>query len=251
MPTRWFVRRWSARTTTSCRSSASSFPPITRTNTSSPLRWPPRQSMDYPADKLNVWLLDDGGTDQEVQRQGSCQGRSRPPAARFLAGPLCAARRHLSDAQAQRARQSRQHEQCAGPCEGRYRRRVRRRSCALPVGLLRETVRGYFAQDQAPGPDAAHQPQSIRSRRTCAPSTRCRPRTKCSTASRSAAIDKWDDYLLLRFAALLPRRSALETTGGFSGITITEDCETAFELHSKGWNSVYVGTSSADRRPAA
>jgi cellulose synthase (UDP-forming) len=28
--------------------------------------------------------------------------------------------------------------------------------------------------------------------------------------------------------------------GGFSGITITEDCETALELHAGGWNSIYV-----------
>jgi hypothetical protein len=29
-------------------------------------------------------------------------------------------------------------------------------------------------------------------------------------------------------------------TNGFSGITVTEDCETAFELHRAGWTSVYV-----------
>src|SRR4029453_8005243 len=33
---------------------------------------------------------------------------------------------------------------------------------------------------------------------------------------------------------------ALDEVGGFSGMTITEDCETALELHSRGWNSLYV-----------
>ena len=32
----------------------------------------------------------------------------------------------------------------------------------------------------------------------------------------------------------------MRVTGGFSGESITEDCETALELHSKGWNSIYV-----------
>lgn len=36
------------------------------------------------------------------------------------------------------------------------------------------------------------------------------------------------------------RRRALESVGGFAGVTIAEDCETALELHANGWNSVYV-----------
>ena len=52
-------------------------------------------------------------------------------------------------------------------------------------------------------------------------------------------LDKWNGSFFCGSAALL-RRAALETTGGFSGITITEDCETAFELHAKGWTSVFV-----------
>ena len=45
--------------------------------------------------------------------------------------------------------------------------------------------------------------------------------------------------LLLRLGGGDPPRGA-EEVGGFSGITITEDCETALELHSRGWNSLYV-----------
>ena len=46
--------------------------------------------------------------------------------------------------------------------------------------------------------------------------------------------------VLLRLRGAAAARSALETTNGFSGITVTEDCETAFELHRTGWTSVYV-----------
>ena len=52
-------------------------------------------------------------------------------------------------------------------------------------------------------------------------------------------LDKWDASFFCGSAAVL-RREALETTNGFSGVSITEDAETALELHSKGWDSVYV-----------
>lgn len=52
-------------------------------------------------------------------------------------------------------------------------------------------------------------------------------------------LDKWNSSFFCGSAAVL-RREALAETGGFHGISITEDCETAVALHSKGWNSVYV-----------
>ncbi len=39
-------------------------------------------------------------------------------------------------------------------------------------------------------------------------------------------LDKWNGSFFCGSAALL-RRTALDEAGGFSGITITEDCETA------------------------
>ncbi len=53
-------------------------------------------------------------------------------------------------------------------------------------------------------------------------------------------LDKWNGSFFCGSAALL-RRRALDAVGGFSGITITEDCETALDLHGKGWTSAYVG----------
>ena len=52
-------------------------------------------------------------------------------------------------------------------------------------------------------------------------------------------LDKWNGSFFCGSAAVL-RRAALNQTGGFSGLTVTEDCETAFELHRSGWTSVYV-----------
>lgn len=52
-------------------------------------------------------------------------------------------------------------------------------------------------------------------------------------------LDKWNAAFFCGSAALL-KRDALQETNGFSGLSITEDCETALELHSRGWRSVYV-----------
>ena len=79
----------------------------------------------------------------------------------------------------------------------------------------------------------------IRSSAICAPSRRCRPRTRCSTASSSAASTSGTPpSSAARRRCSAARRST--TPSGFSGVSITEDCETALELHSRGWNSVYV-----------
>ena len=52
-------------------------------------------------------------------------------------------------------------------------------------------------------------------------------------------LDKWDASFFCGSAAVL-RREALAENGGFNGVSITEDCETALELHARGWRSIYV-----------
>jgi cellulose synthase (UDP-forming) len=53
-------------------------------------------------------------------------------------------------------------------------------------------------------------------------------------------LDFWEASFFCGSAAVL-RRAALDEVGGFTGQTITEDAETALELHSRGWKSVYYG----------
>jgi cellulose synthase (UDP-forming) len=52
-------------------------------------------------------------------------------------------------------------------------------------------------------------------------------------------LDFWDSSFFCGSAAVL-RRSALEMVGGLTGDSITEDAETALELHARGLKSVYV-----------
>ena len=52
-------------------------------------------------------------------------------------------------------------------------------------------------------------------------------------------LDSWNASYFCGSAAVM-RRSYLEEVGGMSGQSITEDAETAFELHRRGYRSVYV-----------
>jgi cellulose synthase (UDP-forming) len=52
-------------------------------------------------------------------------------------------------------------------------------------------------------------------------------------------LDLWNASFFCGSAGILKRRH-LEEIGGFLGETITEDCETAYALHSRGYNSVYI-----------
>lgn len=52
-------------------------------------------------------------------------------------------------------------------------------------------------------------------------------------------LDFWNSSYFCGSAALL-RRKYLEEIGGVAGETITEDAETALELHARGYNSAYV-----------
>jgi cellulose synthase (UDP-forming) len=52
-------------------------------------------------------------------------------------------------------------------------------------------------------------------------------------------LDFWNASFFCGSAAIL-RRTALMEVGGISGETITEDAETALNLHSRGWHSAYI-----------
>lgn len=52
-------------------------------------------------------------------------------------------------------------------------------------------------------------------------------------------LDFWQSSFFCGSAAVL-RRKAIDEVGGFCGVTITEDSETALLLHSRGWRSHYI-----------
>lgn len=197
------------------------------------------KSMDYPADRLRVWLLDDGGT---LQKRNSADVReSETAVARHaLLTDLC---RQLGANYLTRERN--EHAKAGNLNNGLAHSQgqliaVFDADHAPARDFLLETV-GYFEEDpklflvQTPhfflNPDPLE-----RNLRTF---ERMPSENEMFYGIIQRGLDKWNASFFCGSAAVLSRR-ALETTNGFSGMSITEDCETALELHSTGWNSIYV-----------
>ncbi len=197
------------------------------------------KTMDYPQDKLTVYLLDDGGTDQKIQ--------SSDP--------------RVSEAALQR-RQDLQ-ELCGklGVTYMTRERNLNAKAGNLSNGLLRstgelvvvfdadhapakdflrETV-GYFGQDErlflVQTPHFFINADPIE--KNLSTFDRMPSENEMFYSVIQKGLDKWNAAFFCGSAAVL-RRSALEEAGGFAGTSITEDCETALELHSSGWKSLYV-----------
>ena len=197
------------------------------------------KSMDYPAHKMTIWLLDDGGTDQKrndanPEKAAVAQARHRDLQA------LCAqmGAKYLTRAKNQHAK------------AGNMNNGLKVSTGELIVvfdadhapfrNFLRETV-GHFAIDPklflVQTPHIFLNPDPIE--KNLKTFDRMPSENEMFYSITQRGLDKWDASFFCGSAAVL-RRTALETTGGFSGITITEDCETAFELHGNGWHSVFV-----------
>lgn len=197
------------------------------------------KSLIYPKDKLNIYLLDDGGT--EAKRNHSDPRIS-----------VSAIRRHeqlkaLCKAMDvhYHARKQNDHAKAGNLNEG-----LKVSSGELVVvfdadhapvrEFLRETV-GYFAEDEkvflVQTPHYFLNPDPLeKNLRTFA---RMPSENEMFYSVVQRGLDKWNASFFCGSAAVL-RRKALETVNGFSGQSITEDCETALSLHCKGWHSVYV-----------
>jgi cellulose synthase (UDP-forming) len=197
------------------------------------------RSMDYPVGKLKVWLLDDGGTDQKCADPDPAKARrarSRRRALQILCAELGAS--YLTRPRNEQAKAGNLNNGLA--------------HSAAPIvvvfdadhvpfrSFLRETI-GHFAGDpklflvQTPHVFLNRDPVE-RNLRTF---DRMPSENEMFYSVTQRGLDKWNGSFFCGSAALL-RRAALQTTNGFSGITVTEDCETAFELHRAGWTSVYV-----------
>ena len=197
------------------------------------------KSMIYPRDKMSIWLLDDGGTEAKRSHKDP-----------ILA--LAATRRHeqlkaLCKAMGvnYHARKKNDHAKAGNLNDGL---RVSKADLVVvfdadhaPVReFLKETI-SFFMEDaklflvQTPhyflNPDPLE--KNLRTFRSM-PSE-----NEMFYTVLQSGLDKWNASFFCGSAAVL-RRKALESVGGFSGQTITEDCETALSLHAKGWHSLYV-----------
>ncbi|MCJ2047431.1 UDP-forming cellulose synthase catalytic subunit [Methylobacterium sp. J-078] len=197
------------------------------------------KSLDYPAHKFTVWLLDDGGTDQkcaDVDAAKAEEARAR----RKVLQALCA------DLGVSYLTRRRNLHAKAGNLNNGLQNSISEIVVVLDAdhvpfrSFLRDTV-GHFSADPklflVQTPHAFLNPDPIE--RNLKTFERMPSENEMFYAVGQCGLDKWNGSFFCGSAALL-RRSALDEAGGFSGITITEDCETAFELHSRGWTSLYV-----------
>lgn len=198
------------------------------------------RNLDYPTDKLNVYMLDDGGTDFRCNhhkdpkvREGAKQRR-----AEFSAFCKELGVNYLT-------RQKNEHAKAGNMNEALKTTKgeivvVFDADHAPSRDFLKKTV-GYFQADPklflVQTPHQFLNPDPVEKNIGSFDIMPSENEMFYSIIQRG--LDKWNGSFFCGSAAVL-RRTALNVVGGFAGITITEDCETAVELHSRGWNSAYV-----------
>ncbi|GLK86907.1 UDP-forming cellulose synthase catalytic subunit [Ancylobacter defluvii] len=197
------------------------------------------KGMDYPADKLTVWLLDDGGTDQKCNQDNAAKALEAQQRRRELSA-LCEGlgARYLTRARNEHAKAGNMNnglEHSTGDLVV-----VFDADHAPARTFLKETV-GHFAQDEnlflVQTPHFFINPDPLE--RNLDTFDVMPSENEMFYGIIQRGLDKWDASFFCGSAAVL-RRAALKETNGFSGVTITEDCETALGLHSRGWRSIYV-----------
>ena len=194
--------------------------------------------MVYPAGKLNVFLLDDGGTDEKLASPDSAAA-SRASARRKSMQALCAELgvRYV-------ARERNEHAKAGNLNNGLAHSdgslvAVFDADHAPARDFLQETV-GFFDADQKLF--LVQTPHFFLNRDPIEKNIGPKgipAENEMFYGMIQKGLDRWNAAFFCGSAAVL-RRDALDEVGGFHGSSITEDAESALELHSRGWNSVYV-----------
>lgn len=198
-------------------------------------------NIDYPEDKFTVWLLDDGGTEQKRQSMNLLEAKSaekRYTELKLLCQQLGV--NYLTRAKNEHAKAGNLNNgltHSAGDLVA-----VFDADHAPARDFLKETV-GHFSTDPrlflVQTPHFFINPDPVE--RNLKTFQKMPSENEMFYGIIQRGLDKWNAAFFCGSAAVL-RREALLETDGFSGLSITEDCETALELHSRGWNSVYIDT---------
>lgn len=197
------------------------------------------KAMIYPAEKLTVYLLDDGGTEQKINQAdeiAAAAARARRAELQLLCKELGAV--YLTRDRNVHAKAGNLNNGLAH--SGGDLVAVFDADHAPAREFLMETV-GHFADDPrlflVQTPHFFLNPDPVE--KNLGTFSRMPSENEMFYGVIQRGLDKWNSAFFCGSAALL-RRGALEEAGGFSGLSITEDCETALDLHSRGWNSIYV-----------
>ncbi|HEY8384037.1 MAG TPA: UDP-forming cellulose synthase catalytic subunit [Microvirga sp.] len=197
------------------------------------------KAMIYPAGKLTVYLLDDGGTDEKVnsddpevahaamERRLELQKLARDLDVVYLT------RSHNQHAKAGNLTNGLAHSTGEFVAVFDADHAPSREFLLETVGHFRNDDRLFLVQT----PHFFLNPDPIE--KNLATFSRMPSENEMFYGLIQKGLDKWNSAFFCGSAAVL-RRAALEEAGGFAGTSITEDAETALELHARGWNSLYV-----------
>ena len=193
--------------------------------------------IDYPASKLRVYILDDGGT--RAKRNDPARGEEAwkrryrlKDVARSL-GVEYLTRETNSHAKAGNLNHALEHS------SGEF---ILFLDCdhVPTANIIQDTV-GHFLRD--PGLFLVQTPHffvnAAPAERSLGGGAPVPDESEMFYRVIHPGLDTWNASYFCGSAAVM-RRSMLEEIGGVRGESITEDAETAFELHRRGYRSVYV-----------
>ncbi|MEW9799389.1 UDP-forming cellulose synthase catalytic subunit [Alteromonas sp. CYL-A6] len=196
--------------------------------------------MDYPPEKMIVHLLDDGGTDQKINQSNVAAAE----AARQRRADLQALCERLGAVYHTRARN--EHAK-AGNVNSAFQNTHGELVVILDADhvptsdFLSRTVPWMLKNDNVflvQTPHFMANPDPVE-RNFFSAFTRMPSENDMFYGTIQKGLDYWSSSFFCGSAALM-RRAHLEKVGGISGDSITEDAETALDLHKLGYESVYV-----------
>lgn len=195
--------------------------------------------VDYPKNKLSVYLLDDGGTDNKLSK-GTQEEREKTRKRAATLKALCErlGARYLT-------RPDNDHAK-----SGNLNHALTKSDGDLVLildadhipasDILWRTV-GYFQRDPGLGlvqtPHFMANPDPVEKNLDMFQSMPSE--NEMFFRHIQCGLDFWGASFFCGSAGLINRK-ALEEIGGFGTTTVTEDAETSIDMHSKGWRSVYI-----------
>ncbi len=194
----------------------------------------------YPKGKLNVYLLDDGGTDQKCSDANFAK-RSEAIERRKALRALCT---EIGCTYLTRARNL--HAKAGNINSAMAHSRgdlilILDADHVPAADILERTVPWFMKDDKVflvQTPHMMVNPDPV-DRNLFGAFRRMPAENEMFYLSIQRGLDFWDSSFFCGSAAIL-RRAQLDMVGGITGTSITEDAETALELHMRGLKSVYV-----------
>ncbi|WP_025563234.1 UDP-forming cellulose synthase catalytic subunit [Psychromonas sp. SP041] len=196
--------------------------------------------LDYPKAKLKIHLLDDGGTDQKINQSDQVAGKEALQRRQNLQA-LC-----LKLGTYYHTREKNEHAKA-----GNINSALENMDGELIVILdadhvpttdfLSRTVPWMIKDEMVflvQTPHFMANPDPVE-RNYFSSFTRMPSENDMFYGIIQKGLDFWSSSFFCGSAAVL-RRKYLDMVGGIAGDSITEDAETALELHAKGYKSVYV-----------